>query len=63
MNLMKKLLTISLLLAAATGCMSITNLEKELAKDPATVHLEVRSIYTTVILDRNMPTNSAGLRR
>jgi hypothetical protein len=47
-----------------TGCMSITKLEKELAKDPAAVHLEVRSIYGIVILDRNFPsdTNSVVTR-
>jgi hypothetical protein len=44
--------------------MSITKLEKELAKDPAAVHLEVRSIYGIVILDRNFPsdTNSVVTR-
>jgi uncharacterized protein YceK len=62
--------TLSVLIAVAaltllSGCMSITGLEKELAKDPAAVHLEVRSIYGVVILDRNFPTdtNSVAARR
>ncbi len=53
-------------LTLLSGCMSITGLEKELAKDPAAVHLEVRSIYGVVILDRNFPTdatNSISARR
>ena len=56
-------ISLALLLTATTGCMSVTNLEKELAKDPAAVHLEIHSLYGTVILDRNMPTNVAGFRQ
>jgi hypothetical protein len=65
-KLMKKLLILALIPLAFSGCMSITGLEKELAKDPAAVHLEVRSIYGVVILDRNFPvdaTNSIVARR
>jgi hypothetical protein len=62
---MKKLLILALIPLAFSGCMSVTGLEKELAKDPAAVHLEVRSIYGVVILDRNFPadTNSVAARR
>ena len=49
---MKKLIPLALL--ALTGCSStnIANLTKELAKDPAAVHIRVTSIYGTLDFTR-----------
>lgn len=49
---MKKLLCLALL--SLTGCSStnISNLTKELAKDPAAVHIRVTSIYGTLDFTR-----------
>lgn len=44
----KKLLLAALTLLPASGCMSVPNLARELAKDPATVSITVNTIYGTL---------------
>ena len=48
-----------LLTVVASGCVSASKLARELAKDPATVHVSIRSIYVNIEIDRANPmTNS-----
>lgn len=52
------LIALSLALALAmalSGCANLPKLIREVAKDPATFHLSVRSIYVTLELDRANP--------
>lgn len=42
-----------LCLAPLTGCTSMSKLAKELAKDPATVSIDVRSVYGTMTFRRS----------
>lgn len=55
---MKTLLLIPLLCLA--GCVNLSKVIREAAKDPASVHVSVKSIYVTLEYDRTNPkTNSA----
>lgn len=58
---MKILLLLLLLpLCLLVGCVNMAKLINAAAKDPASVHLTVKSIYVTVEYDRTNPhTNSA----
>ncbi len=42
-------------LCLASGCVNLAKTVKELAKDPATTHLSVRSIYVTIEVERTNP--------
>lgn len=44
-----------LLLLSLSGCVSPSKLVRELAKDPATVHLRITTIYGVIELDRTAP--------
>lgn len=57
---MKKTLTLLALVAvAATGCVN-SSLVRALAKDPATAHMRITTIYGTIEVSRTNPgTNSA----
>lgn len=56
---MKKLLLLIPIIVLMTGCVNTSKLVRELAKDPATVHLRITTIYGVIELDRTAPrTNS-----
>lgn len=54
-NMNLKLLLIACLAVAVTGCTSLSKVVKELAKDDATLSLQVRTIYGSVDLKRANP--------
>lgn len=44
-----------LALVTTTGCANLPKVVRELAKDPATAHISIRSIYATIEIDRTAP--------
>lgn len=49
------LLLAFIVMAALTGCVGLSKTVRELAKDPATAHIAIRSIYVTIEIDRTAP--------
>jgi uncharacterized protein YceK len=55
----KLLLTLTVISLLGTGCANVSSVVRAMAKDPATVHVRVTSVYGTVEVFRTAPmTNS-----
>lgn len=58
---MKKLiyLAVTLISLLSTGCANVPSVVRAMAKDPATVHVRVTSVYGTVEVFRTAPTTNS----